>query len=385
MIELGGTYLDHEQAHIRREAERYGLELQWPPEPQRFVWHLDGRRWEGGFPIPYEEAVGAETALAAVRAAAARVAVEQPHYQQGIADVDVSVSDFVAELPIGPVTRDFLLAWAALYTGTDEHEASVLYHLHSISAFGGSPVALAPALKLEGGTSSLVQGIAGDCSGEIKLSTRVTSVLQDHTGVAVTTEAGEEHRADRAVIALPVNTLADVTFEPPLAEGKRVLAGRGHAARGYKFFALVENVSEVVQAVGWNVVGDVTWLSTDRLIDGRNLLVGFSNPSEGFSPFDTADAQRAVEAYLPGARVVAVDGYDWNLDPFSKGTWMVPHAGQMTSLPGAHTEDEGRLHFAGADFSLRWFSWIEGALETGHEAAHRLMAATDDDGGQSRG
>lgn len=375
-IELGGTYLDEAQEHVHREAERYGLELRWPPEPERFIWHLDGRRWEGGFPVPWEEAVEAEQALAGVRAAAGRFTIAQPHFEQGIEDLDVSVDEFVDRFGVGPVTREFLLAWAALYTCTDEHQASVLYHLHAIAALGGSPAALAPALCLASGTSSLIEAIAGDITGEIKLSTRVCSVAQDDEGVTVATESGEEFRADRAVIALPVNVLGDVAFDPPLNDGKQELARKGHAGRGFKFFALVDNVPEAVQAVGWGVEGGVTWLSTDRWVGGRNLLVGFATPADDFSPFDRGDVQKAVEAYLPGAHVVAVDGFDWNTDPFSKGTWMVPHAGQMTSLPGPHNDDEGRLHFAGADFSLRWFSWIEGALETGHDAAHRLIAAT---------
>lgn len=374
-IELGGTYLDDAQPHVQREAKRYGVELRLPPVPERFIWHLDGRRWEGGFPVPWEEAVEAERALAEIRAAAARIRMDQPHYQQGIEDLDVSIQDFVDRLSVGPVTRDFLLAWAALYTGDDGLEASALYHLHSISTLGGSPVALAPSLILASGTSSLIEAIAGDCTGEIRLSARVTSVVQGEKGVLVTTEAGEELCADRAVIAIPVNTLKDVSFDPPLDEAKQILAREGHIARGYKFFALVENIPEAVQAVGRGVEGGVMWLSTDRWIGERNLLVGFSIPKDGFSSFDIRDVQVAVDAYIPGAHVVAVDGFDWNMDPFSRGTWMVPRAGQMTGLPGPHNADEGRLHFAGADLSLRWFSWIEGALETGHEAAHRLIAA----------
>lgn len=374
-VDLGGTYFDERQTHVMRETERYGLELIWPQDPERFVWCLAGRRWEGGFPIHWEEAAAAEGAIAQLRRAAARLELERPHFLQDIAGLDVSVKELVDGLGAGPITRDLLLAWASLYTGTDEHQASALFHLHSIAALGGSPVSLAPALTLGNGTSSLIRAMAADITGEIRLSAPVASISQHDGGVVVVGQDGEEFRASRAVVALPVNTLADVSFDPPLHEGKRVLAQDRHAARGFKFFALVENVPERVQAVGWNVEGGVVWLSTTALIGDRNLLEGFSYPCPGFSPFDLHDVQRAVDVYLPGARVVAVDGHDWNTDPFSQGTWMVPKPGQLTSLPTAHNLDEGRLHFAGADFSLRWLSWIEGALETGYEASHRLLAA----------
>lgn len=374
-IELGGTYLDDTQTHIQRETQRYGLELTYPPQAERTIWNLDGRQWEASFPLPWEEGVTAEQALSQLRAAAARIELDRPHTHQDINDLDVSVGELIDRLGVGPVTRDLLLSWASLYTGVSEHEASALYHLHSIATLGGSPVALAPSLVITEGTSGLIGSIAGDFRGEIRLSTTVRSITHTDTGVTVETTTGDVLQARRAVVALPVNVLSDLTFEPQLDAGKQELAQEGHAGRGFKFFALVENVPDNIQAVGWGQEGEVVWLSTAQRIGDRNLLVGFSNPAENFSPFDLQDVQKAVASYLPEARVVAVDGHDWNADQFSRGTWMVPKPGQMTALSTAHNLDEGRLHFAGADFSLRWFSWIEGALETGHQAAHRLIEA----------
>ena len=184
MIELGGTYFDHGQEHLARETKRYGLELVYPPEPQRYIWHLNGRRFEStGLPLPWEEAVSAEEALAKLRALAARVNLNSPHFLQELGDLDVSVTDFIASLNTGPVTRDLLEAWASLYSGTDNSDNSILYHLHSVTALGGSPLALAPALILKSGTASLVDSIAGDFTGEIRLSTPVQAIHQDADGV----------------------------------------------------------------------------------------------------------------------------------------------------------------------------------------------------------
>ncbi|MEV5012833.1 NAD(P)/FAD-dependent oxidoreductase [Streptomyces sp. NPDC055692] len=373
MIEMGGTYLDDSQPHIKRETARYGIDLVYPPEPERYIWNLAGTRSEEAFPVPWEEAVPAEEGLAAIRAAAARLQLEKPHCHQDIDDLDVSIEEFIDRLSVGPVTRDLLHTWASLYTGTESDRASALFHLHSIAALGGSPVALAPSLVMHSGTKSLINGIAGDIHGEVRLSTHVSSITQDAEGVTVTTSTGEELRAKRAVVALPVNTLADVTFDPPLSQAKQELARDRHAGNGYKFFALVDNVPQAVQAFGWGAPGGVTFLATDKWIGEHNLLVGFAHASDGFSPLKIDDMQRAVEEYLPEARVLAVDGFDWNQDPYARGTWMVPHPGQLTALTGAHHSDEGHLYFAGADFSLRWMTWIEGALETGHEAAQRLV------------
>ncbi|MFF1832501.1 flavin monoamine oxidase family protein [Paenarthrobacter sp. NPDC058040] len=376
-IELGGTYFDHAQTHLVRETARYGLDMVYPPEPQRYIWYLNGKRFEStGLPLPWEEAVSAEEALARLRAEAARVQLETPHFLQEISDLDVSVSDFIKSLGVGPVTHDLLESWASLYSGTDNTDNSILYHLHSVTALGGSPLALAPALIIESGTASLIDAIASDFKGEVRLSTPVLGISQDPEGVTVTTIDGDQLRSKRAVVALPVNTLSDVSFDPPLNSGKQALFGEGHAGHGYKFFALVEGVQENIQAVGWGLNSGVTYLATAAKIDGNSLLVGFAHPAEGFSPLDLDDVQRAVEDYLPGARVLAVDGYDWNTDDYSQGTWISPRPGQLTGLNTSPSSDEGRLYFAGADLALRWFSWVEGALETGYEAAHRLIEAS---------
>lgn len=374
-IELGGTYLDDSQPHVKREVSRYGLELRYPPEPTRFVWCLGGRRWEGGFPVPWEEAVGAESILAAIRAAAARVRVGTPHDQQDTADLDVSIEAYLDPHRTGPITRDLLRSWVSLYSGTDEHDVSILWHLHSISALGGSPMALAPSLVIATGTSSLIERMARDIRGEIRLSSAVRAVHQGASEIVVTTVAGAQFTALRGVVAVPVNTLAEIEFDPPIDHGKTVFATERHAGHGYKFFALVENVPENVQAVGWGIEGGVTWLSTSDRVGERNLLVGFSYPVPGFSPFEIADVQRAVTAYLPVAKVVAVDGYNWNKDPFARGTWMAPRPGQLTRFMSAQQCVEGRLHFAGADISTGWLSWIEGALETGASSAESIIAA----------
>lgn len=374
LIELGGTYFDECQPIINRELQRYGLKKEMAPEPHRFIWQLAGMRWEGGFPIPWEEAVAAERALAALRAASERVQLGVPHDLQEISDLDVSISEYIDRLEVGPVTRDFLYSWASLYTGTDQHTGTALYHLHSIAALGNSPVALAPALYIVSGTGSLVGALASDGSAEIKLSTPVRIITQDEHGVTVTSDRGEEFRAERAVVAVPLNTLADITFEPALNDKRMAFSSEQHAARGYKVLMLVENLSTELQAVGWSESNGFTWFSTTVQDEGRSVLVGFGYPRPDFDPFDLETVSAALRELVPEARVIAIDWHDWNTDPFSRGTWMVPRPGQLTRLMSGQSVREGRLYFAGADMSLQWLSWMEGALETGIHAAEQLIA-----------
>jgi monoamine oxidase len=328
-------------------------------------------RRTNGFPIPLEEAAEAERVLSLIRAAAMRIRPGVPHDQQPIADLDVSIGDFIDNLQAPPVTRDLLYAWAARQ-GLDA--ASALWHLHAISRLG-AVVAFAglSAYKIASGTVSLVSAIIEDCAPEVRLSTPVVEIAQNDTSVTVRTADGDELVSSRAVIALPVNVLADIEFSPLLNEGKRALADERHAGQVLKIFALVENLPERVMAVGWGLGCMLTYWTEQILPDG-NLLVGFGYPSAEFDPTSIADVQASLDMYFKGARVVAIDGNDWGADPYAKGTHMVPRPGQLTRLMSAQSVPEGRLHFAGADISTGWFSYMEGALETGRRAADELRA-----------
>ncbi len=87
------------------------------------------------------------------------------------------------------------------------------------------------------------------------------------------------------------------------------------------------------------------------------------------------EIRRAIERYVPDARVVATDSHDWNRDEFSQGTWMSYRPGQVMRFPSAFQESEGRVSFAGSDLALGWAGWMEGAVETGARAARQAIPA----------
>ena len=50
------------------------------------------------------------------------------------------------------------------------------------------------------------------------------------------TRAGDVHRGRAAVVAVPLNTLGAIEFEPLLSEPKREAIALGQASRGVKIF-----------------------------------------------------------------------------------------------------------------------------------------------------
>ena len=52
---------------------------------------------------------------------------------------------------------------------------------------------------------------------------------------------------------------------------------------------------------------------------------------------------------LPGAEVQWAVGYDWNADPYSRGTWCVFRPGQLTRYLRELQRPEGRVFYASGD------------------------------------
>jgi monoamine oxidase len=57
----------------------------------------------------------------------------------------------------------------------------------------------------------------------------------------------------------------------------------------------------------------------------------------------------------------------WNEDEWSRGAWAFVGLGDFVKA----SAPEGRIHFAGEHLSP-WFSWIQGALETGLRAVKEI-------------
>lgn len=278
--------------------------------------------------------------------------------------------------------RELMGAWIRQETGCHENQISALHLMtwipnldYDVLAIGGTPTH-----RFAAGTIDILQRILEDSGAEIRLSTPVVNVTQSAESVEVRTGGGEVLKARGAVIALPLNCLPDVDFEPPLsakkAEGVRI--GQSGAAK--KLWALVTGLPPKVLGIGEHET-PIDVFFTDYPADetglGGDLVVGFSTKERSLDILDRDEVEEALRRYIPKAGVVKVDGYDWLSDPYSKGTWCAAPAGLLSRYASALESTEGRLVFAGSDISHAFRGWIEGAVATGGIAARRLSAILD--------
>ena len=228
-LEMGGTWIDPSHRLVHREVCRYGFTASEPwPFTLPDAWILGGRRVEQALPVPAEDVPDFESFLVRLRAAAARIDPEGALEEQQLDDLDVSFDDFLDALSLRPAVRELASAGLGSIFGDG---ASALNLLHRVAALGSLTGYLASAGSqvIEGGTSTLVAAMLEDSGAELRLSTPVTAIRHDATGVVAETESSG-FRARAAVVAVPLNVLAHVDFDPALDPPFRSWRAPGGAA-----------------------------------------------------------------------------------------------------------------------------------------------------------
>lgn len=378
-MELGGTWIHPLQPNVWAEIKRYGLETEPLPVPEglrqailsggRIVDLSDddlARVFEALnqfctpgktlFPEPYAEPWGPDP--------------------QGYGDR--SMREHLDTLHLEPRVRDWVEAMCCLVAlgPLDQSAATEFFRTYVLSGWSAEQaMAALTATKLVKGTRELIGSIADQARlADIRLNTPVLRVAQTDGEVRVELANGDSISAPVGLIALPMNVLNSVEFEPPLSEIKRTASDQRHAGAGMKCFVRVKgdigNVSVIAPEAN-----ALNWAVTYRHgAEGSWLIAFASNPSKlPMTRFDDmAGLQDALQTLLPGVEVEQIVGWDWVNDPLALGTWCIYRPGQLAQILPELRTTEGRLFFAGADSATAWRSFIDGAIESGYRAARDI-------------
>jgi monoamine oxidase len=377
---MGGTWIVPEHRHVWAEIERYGLDAPFWGLPQEFGWLTTGELRHGALPVPLEELADLERVLDAMREAAARLDLSRPLADQDVADLDETPSDaWLEALAIGPHTRDLALAWFSGTASAEPGEASILEVVRWLAAADNSIwrwlAASVLGHTIAAGTGALAEAIASDARAVLELSAPIAHVAHDGDGVTVRVggTSPRELRGDAAVVALPLNCLADVPFDPPLAPGKVAASRERHAGHGSKVWALVREAPAGYFGLGWANGTGFDFVGTEELVPEGALLVCFS-PDPAYAAAGHDEVERAIRAFLPDAELLEHTAHDWAEDPYARGTWNVFRPGQIGRYETALRAGQGRLAFAGSHTAMLWPGFIDGAVESGLRAAAEIRA-----------
>lgn len=241
---------------------------------------------------------------------------------------------------------------------------------------------------IEGGNDNLPRAIAARLRAKILLDTPIRAVTQFPDRVEITvTSKGQTAvlSADALICTIPYSVLGNVSFDPPLSQEKqRIIAGmryinatkvafstrsRFWEAEGLSGFAKLDTSAEI-WSPQWPGSGDKGVLQFYQ--QGNRAL-----EMDAMTEADRVQwALKQVEMVFPGAgqHVEDCGSYSWQLDPWARGAYGIPQAGDLFRWKGKIAEPEGRVYFAG-EHTSEYAAWIEGAVRSGHRAATEVTEA----------
>jgi pseudooxynicotine oxidase len=362
------------QPHTWSEITRAGLDVELSDEAEAAGWYVDGQR--RGETIAERDAIarrGWDSFVDGVR-----TALPKPHdplFVIGeLASFDrLTIAERLEALELGDEERDVLtaelesLAHAPL---TDAGAVSVL-RWHALAGYSLELTQFAAGrVTIAGGTRALLEAIATAAIFERRLSVSAVAVAQRNGRVEVQTREGDGFLARAVVVAVPINALPGIDFEPSLPESKLRAISRGQASRGIKIF--IHARGEPARQSTIRPGHPFGYLGTEIVFeDGTQLLIGFGADASDCDARDLRGVQRALDEILPGYEVLDATAHDWLADEHSRGTWAIHRPGWYAHHHAAMQTAEGQVILAGSDIANGWAGFIDGAIESGLRAGER--------------
>ncbi|PIG86212.1 hypothetical protein AARAC_004703 [Aspergillus arachidicola] len=378
-MELGGGYVHWTQPNMWHELQRHGFDTLVPPlEANKTFWLADGRVHSG----TREEWFAAAGMNLARLLSDARARFPKAVDINAVDNTDLdrqTLKERIDALGLSGYERDCLEgALSGLIHCPSQHGALQLLH-GSATYFGDFMNYLETAGRwaIRCGTKPLIDAIMSESSAELRLETPVSSITDDGSWVSVKTRAGSDIRAHAAIVAVPLNTLGDISITPELTPAVRAMIDQKNPVMASKVWARVKGHIEPFHALAPAGKHPLSAVRAEKYHDGDTLFLCMCADAAAI-PSDTDErcrvVQGAMRVYVPDIEVVDTACHDWTTDEFSKGAWMMHRPGNLTGAAAQIRKRHGRIHFAGADIAAVDTGAIEGAMGSGAAAARDVVA-----------
>lgn len=377
-MDMGGTWFGWGQPNIWAEKLKYNLPITESAaiNATSFVWYDKGQRKVGTADEYWPEVYEAydkfyEPAFKYLN----RPYEPLFHNSEEFRALDsISAREAIDALEVSEIQKDFLRSFASINGHSSSDKSSYLDQLRWLALSGFNKDFMWANIgqyKFKNGTSELIEHMMGDSSAEVKLGTACIKIKQSDSGVTIFTNRNEEIKAKFVIMAAPLNVLKDIQFSPALSPIKQKSFKQGHTGSGVKIYIKVKGKHPIIYANGTEDMAlNYLWTEYD---DDDQILVGFGKDPEKLDVYDDDAVLKAVQEYLPNAEILESFGYDWNIDPYSKGTWCMYPPGMLTTAFEEMNRPEGAVHFAGSDFAYGWRGFIDGAIESGARNAQIII------------
>jgi monoamine oxidase len=268
--------------------------------------------------------------------------------------------------------------------GGDSSALSALYMLRQFAMLRAS----SQLYKIAGGMDRLPLRMASALGDAIHYQAAVVRISRAAGSVTIEYEARgrvERLTASHVILTVPLTTMRQIEFRPPLSPAKDKAIGAVAYYPGVRI--LLQSRDRFWNRAGLNgsartaraEVWDCTY---DRQGPARGILGGTAGGALGHKFMDMDESQSVafgvdlVAEAFPGIRSAFEKGvvHQWARDTWSQGAFVAYAPGQMTALVPELARPEDRVYFAG-EHTSSWMGWMEGALESGERAAREVVLA----------
>jgi monoamine oxidase len=374
LLEYGGSWITAYHDRIRALVLEMGLTLRPRTAIAQRLVLRDGELGAPHFSSPDERR--------AHERAIARIAADAILYKKGLSEdemgrplLGITYKAYLDRVNPPEATHHMLDAWWTV-SGSGANEVIAASEFLSSCAYGGG---LAENMidvwsdTVEPGMGVLAERMLEKSGAKLRLSCPVAAIRQDTGQVSVTTQAGAVLTAKHVIVAIGINPLQTISFEPSLPALRTAAITRGHGGRAFKLWVKARGIS-----VGTLITGDgqgIELLFAERAAaDGSVLLIGFGLQLDDAEPGNEAWVREQFRRVAPNAEFISYDWHDWISDPYARGTWISTPADMGEAFESASWQPFGRLAFASSDYAPEQAGWFEGAVRSGEAAADWVIA-----------
>jgi monoamine oxidase len=273
--------------------------------------------------------------------------------------------------------------------GEEASQISLMDLLSEITGVGGdfnTAIGSAQSTRFAGGPQQMSKALGRKLHTPVRLSSPVLAI--DRGKLATVHTANQSYRARQVIVTVPKAVTAAIRFEPGLPPAMAQYLQRQPSGSAVKIQALYDTPFWRSRGLSGSVVSDTGPLEVvydNSPQDGhRGVLVGFAEGNQGRALFGLSDSQRRAAVLASLARYFGPQAAQpthyvdmiWAKEQYSGGAYgSFNPPGVITSLAEAASGPVGNIHFAGADYSLEWPGYMEGAIRSGEATANKVRAA----------
>jgi monoamine oxidase len=243
--------------------------------------------------------------------------------------------------------------------------------------------------RIAGGAQSVSIAIAKFIGEDrVLLGQPVSAIMQDGTGVTITSADGKNYRAKRVIIAVPVPLGSRIALTPQLPALRQQLMQRSYMGAAVKIFVRYEKAfwrERGLSGEGACGYGPISVTYDQCSEDGKTAcLMAFVGGkfARTWHRIEESERKQIIIDHFAkyfgeeARKPLSYAEQDWCSEEWSGGAPITLFPTGTLSVHGpALREPIGRIHWAGTETARQCMGFIEGAVESGQRAAEEVLSA----------